>query len=154
MKTYHEPMSLIENKKIFFNYTIEEKLEAGIELLGLEVKSLRAGHGSLEGAYIAIRGAEAFLIGSHIPPYQSSNTPKSYDPYRSRKLLITKKQIEELLGKEKVRGLTIVPISVYNKGHKIKVEIAIARGKKIHDKRESIKKREVDREVRRTLKNE
>jgi SsrA-binding protein len=147
-------MSYIDNKKAHFNYEILEKLESGIELLGHEVKSIRMSHGSLEGSYVGIRGNEAFLIGANIPPYQMANTPKSYDPYRSRKLLLTKAEIKELTGKEKTKGLTIVPLSVYNKGNKIKISIGIVRGKKKHDKRETIKKRELDREVRRTLKNE
>jgi len=147
-------MSLIENKKVHFNYEILEKLEAGLELLGHEVKSLRKGTGSLEGAHVGVRGNEVFLIGANIPPYQPGNTPKNYDAYRSRKLLLTKAEIKELLGKEKTKGLTIVPISVYNKGNKLKISIGIARGKKKYDKRETIKKRELDREVRRTLKNE
>ena len=82
----------IQNKKAFFNYEITEKLTAGVELLGLEVKSLRKGQGSLEGAYVTVRGAEAYLIGSHIPPFQTSNTPKDYEPMRNRRLLLTKKK--------------------------------------------------------------
>jgi len=144
---------LISHKKAFFNYEITEKLTAGVELLGFEVKSLRAGQGSLEGAYVTIRGAEAFLIGAHIPPFQPSNTPTDYDPIRNRKLLITKKEIDQLTDIESAQGLTIVPISVYNSGRKIKVELGIGRGKKKFDKRETIKKRDSDREIRRTLKN-
>ncbi|MDO8492503.1 MAG: SsrA-binding protein SmpB [bacterium] len=147
-------MSLIENKKAHFNYEILEKLEAGLELLGLEVKSIRNKHGSLEGSHVGVRGNEVFLIGANIPPYQPGNTPKNYDPYRSRKLLLTKAEIKNLLGKEKTKGLTIVPLSVYNKGAKIKISIGVARGKKKYDKRESVKKRELDRDIRRTLKNE
>ncbi len=142
----------IQNKKVFFNYEITEKLTAGVELLGLEVKSLRKGQGSLEGAYVTVRGAEAYLIGSHIPPFQTSNTPKDYEPMRNRRLLLTKKEISELGAIEKKKGLTIVPISVYNHGRKIKVELGIARGKKSFDKRETIKKRDSDRDIRRTIK--
>ncbi len=144
--------NLIQNKKAHFNYEITEKLTAGVELLGFEVKSLRAGQGSLEGAYVTVRGAEAFLIGTHIPPFQAFNTPKDYDPIRNRKLLLTKKEITELGATEKKKGLTIVPISVYSVGRKIKVELGIARGKKSFDKRETIKKRDSDREVRREIK--
>lgn len=147
-------MSLIENKKAYFNYEIMEKLEAGIELFGLEVKSIRGHQGSLDGSHVGVRGNEVFLIGANIPPYQPGNTPKTYDPYRSRKLLLTKAEIKHLLGKEKTKGLTIVPISVYNKGNKIKISIGIGRGKKKYDKRQTIKKRELDREVQRTLKNQ
>ncbi len=147
-------MSLVQNKKAHFNYEIIEKYEAGIELLGFEVKSLKSGQGSLEGSYIKIRGQEAFVTGMNIPPYQVNNTPKEYDPTRSRKLLLTKKEIEELGKVEQKQGLTIVPLSVYNKGRKIKLELAVAKGKKTHDKRETTKKREADREIRRTLKNQ
>lgn len=145
-------MSLLYNKKAHFDYEIEEKLEAGIELLGTEVKSVRAGLGSLLGSRIMPRGGEAYLVGATIPPYQIANASKDYDPSRNRRLLLTKKEIAMLTGVEKEKGLTIVPISVYNKGKKIKVEIGIARGKKKFDKRETIKKREVSREVRRSFK--
>jgi SsrA-binding protein len=146
-------MPLIQNKKAYFNYEILEKIEAGIELLGFEVKSLKKGQGSLEGAHITIRGQEAFVINMQIPPYQPGNTPKDYDPLRNRRLLLTKKEIAGLSGEEKQKGLTIIPISVYNKGRKLKLEIAIVRGKKKYDKRETIKKRDVDREIRREMKN-
>ena len=138
-----------ENRKARFNYEILEKYEAGIELLGMEVKSVRSGRMSLEGAFVVIRGGEAFLINAGIPPYQPNNTLKDYDSLRNKKLLLTKKEIATLAGSEKNKSLTIVPISVYNKGRKIKVEIALVKGKKKQDKRESIKKRETDREIRR-----
>jgi SsrA-binding protein len=141
-----------ENRKARFNYEILEKYEAGIELLGVEVKSVRGGRMSLEGAFVIIRGGETFLINSNIPPYQPNNAPKDYDPLRNKKLLLTKKEIAILAGSEKNKSLTIVPISVYNKGRKIKVEIALVKGKKKQDKRESIKKRETDREIRREYK--
>ncbi len=141
-----------ENRKARFDYEILEKYETGIELLGTEVKSVRGGKMSLESTFVIIRGGEAFLINSNIPAYQPKNADKNYDPLRNRKLLLTKKEIAELAGSEKNKSLTIVPISVYNKNRKIKVEIALVKGKKKHDKRESIKKRDVDREVRRTLK--
>ena len=143
--------SYAENRKAHFNYEILEKYEAGIELLGTEVKSVRGGRMSLEGAFVIIRGGEGFLINSNIPPYQLKNAPKDYDPLRNRKLLLTKKELGELAGQEK-QGLTIVPLSVYNKGRKIKVNIASVKGKKKRDKRETIKKRETDREIRREYK--
>jgi len=145
-------MSLIQNKKAHFNYEILEKTEAGIELLGFEVKSLKNGQGNLEGSHITIRGNEAFVIGMQIPPYQPANTPKDYEPTRNRRLLLTKKEILDLAKTEAQKGLTIIPISVYNKGRKLKLEIAVVRGKKKFDKRETIKKRDVDREIRRSLK--
>ena len=146
-------MPLVQNKKIYHDYEILKKIEAGLKLQGFEVKSLKDGQGSLAGAYIIIRGNEAFAVGMRIPPYQIKNTPADYDPYRPRKLLLHGKEIAELAGYEKQKGLTIVPVSVYNKSGKVKVEIAVARGKKKHDKREAIKKRDIEREIGRTLKN-
>ena len=141
-----------ENRKAYFNYEILEKYETGIELLGTEVKSVRGGRMSLEGAFVIARGNEVFLINANIPPYQIKNAPKDYDPLRNRKLLLTKKEINELGENEKNKSLTIVPISVYNKNRKIKVEIALVKGKKKFDKRETIKKRDTDREIRREYK--
>ncbi|HTE48717.1 MAG TPA: SsrA-binding protein SmpB [Candidatus Paceibacterota bacterium] len=141
-----------ENRKARFNYEILEKYEAGIELLGTEVKSVRGGKMSLDGAFVIIRGGEAYLINANIPPYQLKNAPRDYDPLRNRKLLLTKKEIAELGGSEKNKSLTIVPLSVYNKGRKIKVEIALVKGKKKYDKRESLKKRDTEREIRREIK--
>ena len=141
-----------ENRKARFNYEILEKYETGIELLGVEVKSVRGGQMSLEGAFVIMRGGEAFLINANIPPYQVKNSPKDYDPLRNRKLLLTKKEISGLSGSEKNKSLTIVPLSVYNKNRKIKVEIALVKGKKKFDKRETIKKRDTDREIRREYK--
>lgn len=146
-------MSLVQNKKIHFNYEILERYEAGIELLGGEVKALRAGHGSLDGAHVTVRGGEAFLIGATVNPYQAGNTQKGYDPVRHRRLLLTKDELAELAEQESKKGLTIVPVAVYSKGRKIKVEIAVVRGKKTHDKRESIKKREAERDIMRDIKS-
>ena len=145
-------MSLIQNKKANFNYEILEKFEAGLELLGFEVKAIKNKQGNIDSAYVVVRGGEAFLIGSDIPPYQGKNTPPSYERSRNRKLLLTKKEIAHIADEENKKGLTIVPISFYNKANKIKVEVAIVRGKKKYDKRETIKKRDSDREIRRTLK--
>jgi len=146
-------MPLVANKKAYFNYEILEKLEAGIELLGFEVKSLKKGQGSLEGSHVTVRGSEAFVTGMQIPPYQPANTPKDYDLIRNRKLLLTKKEIAKLSGEENQKGLTIIPLSVYNKGRKLKIEIAVVRGKKKYDKRETIKKRDTERDIRRELKS-
>jgi len=142
----------VENKKAHFNYEIVEKFEAGIELVGLEVKSIKKNQGSLEGAYVIVRGGEAYIVNSFIPPYQENNTPKGYEPRRNRKILMTKKEISKLSDTES-GNLTIVPISIYNKGNRIKVSIAIVRGKKKFDKRETIKKRENDRSVRREFRD-
>ncbi len=146
--------SLVQNKKVYFNYEITERFTAGIELFGFEVKSLRQKHGQLDGAYVTVRGGEAFLIGANIPAFQPKNAPEDFDPLRNRKLLLTKKEIKQLAEVENKKGLTIVAIAVYNNKHKLKLEIGIARGKKEFDKRETIKKRETDREIRRTLKGE
>ena len=142
-----------ENKKAYFNYEILEKLTAGIQLLGYEVKAVRAGRMTMDGAYAVVRGGEAFLINSAVTLLQPKNAPKDYDERRNRKLLLTKKELTYLTGKEKQNGLTIVALSVYNIGRKIKVELGLAKGKKKSDKRESIKKRESDREIDRTLKS-
>ena len=142
--------TLIHNRKAGFNYEIIDKIEAGIELQGSEVKALRLGQASLDGAYGVIRNGEAWLIGAFISPYQPENASgkgAGYDPRRNRKLLLTRAEIAKLAGLP--ANLTIVPISVYNKARKIKLEIAIARGKKQFDKRATIKKRETEREVRR-----
>ncbi|HAO64623.1 TPA: SsrA-binding protein [Candidatus Taylorbacteria bacterium] len=141
--------TLIENKKVHFNYEILERFQAGLEVVGHEVKSLRNKLGALDGTYVTIRGGEAYLINMFIPPYQVNNTEESYDPRRNRRLLLTKKEILKLAETEHHAGLTIVPISVYNNKRWIKIEIAIVRGKKQFDKRETIKKRETEREIRR-----
>ncbi len=146
--------SFVTNKKAHFNYEILERFEAGIELLGFEVKAIRAGRASLDGSHVTMRGGEAFLIGSGVTPLQPKNTPGDYDERRNRRLLLTKKEIRELGKTAEMKGLTIVPLSMYNKKRTIKVEIAVVRGKKKFDKRESIKKRDTDREVQRTLKGE
>jgi len=139
----------VNNKKAHFDYEILDKYEAGIELLGFEVKSIKNSQGSLEGAYVIIRGGEAYVMNMFIPPYQENNTPKDYEPRRNRRLLLSKKEMHELSNTEADRGLTIVPISIYNKSNLIKVTVAVVRGKKKFDKRETTKKREVDRTVRR-----
>ncbi|HJN62888.1 MAG TPA: SsrA-binding protein SmpB [Candidatus Paceibacterota bacterium] len=143
----------LKNKKASFDYEIEEKLQAGLELFGLEVKSIRQNKGSLEGGRVVVRGNEAYLVGVNIPPYQPNNTPKDYDPERPRKLLLSKKEIARIGGIESKKGLTIVPISVYNAGRNLKLEIGIARGKKKYDKRESIKKKDTKRDVEREAKH-
>jgi len=146
-------VDLIHNKKINVDYEVLETYEAGIELLGIEVKSIRSNQGSLLGTHITIRGGEAFLIALNIPPFQIKNTPKDYDPKRNRRLLLSKKEIGELAGIEVKKGLTIVPVSMYSKGKKIKVKVAVVRGKKKFDKREDIKKRDTDRDIRREFKD-
>jgi len=145
-------MNLVEHKKARFDYEVLEEYEAGIELLGHEVKSLRAHHGKLEGSHVIVRGGEAYITGMSVPPYQPKNTPKEYDPARTRKLLLTKKEIAALAVFEGQKGLTIIPLSVYNKKSKLKVRIAVARGRKKYDKRAVLKERESKRQIQRTLK--
>mgnify|MGYP003393950805 CR=1 FL=1 len=143
---------LIENKRALFDYSIIERIEAGMELLGHEVKSLRAGQGSLLGAHVVARGGEAYLVGATIPPWQQANAPKSYDTERTRRLLLSQKEIARIASSEGEKGLTIIPISVYNSGRNLKLEIAVVRGKQKQDKRESIKKRDTERDIRRDFK--
>ncbi len=145
-------MALVENKRVGFDYQILQTLEAGLELYGYEVKSLRAGHGSLKGARVVARGGEAYLVGATIPAWQPANAPKSYDPERARRLLLKSKEIDLIRGAESEKGLTIVPLSVYNKGRNLKLSLGIARGKKMGDKRQSIKEREEKVRIRRSLK--
>ena len=146
-------MVLIRNKKAHLDYAFLDTFEAGLELLGFEVKSLRAGHGNLEGARVVARGGEAYLVGATIPPYQTNNTPKDYDPERTRRLLLNSDEIAQIAAAEGAKGLTVVPISVYNKHRNLKLHIAIARGKKQYDKRQDLKKRDEKRSMERTLKN-
>ena len=146
--------TFIQNKKAHFNFEILKRFEAGLVLIGREVKSVRAGKGSLKGAHVLVRGGEAFLVGASITEYQPANTPKSYEPERTRKLLLSKKELAEIENQTEKAGLTAIPIRLYNNGSKIKLEIAVARGKKKHDKRESLKERDCKREIQRTLKNQ
>ena len=144
----------IRNKKATLNFELLEEFEAGAVLAGYEVKSIRLGRGKLEGCHVIVRGREAFVVGISIAIYQEANTPKSYDPERARKLLLSRKELAKLETASQQAGLTIVPISWYSKGGKIKLSIAIARGKKKADKRETLKKRDAKREIERTLKNQ
>jgi len=149
---------LAKNKKAYYNYQILEKFEAGVSLIGQEVKSIKSGRINLAGSYVVLkeyvkgRHPEVFLIGATIPPYQPKNISPDYNPERSRKLLLKKSEIKHLIGKVKEKGLTLVPLRIYTKRGKIKLEFGVAKGKKKVDKRESIKKREVEREMKRELK--
>jgi SsrA-binding protein len=144
--------TLIDNRKAHFNYEVIEKYEAGIELLGFEVKSIKGGRAIIAGAFAIVRGGEVYLMNMQIPPYQMGNTPVDYDPTRTRKLLLSRKQIKELVDMDNKKGLTLIPLSLYSKGRLIKVELAVVKGKKNYDKRETIKKRETDREINREYK--
>jgi SsrA-binding protein len=144
----------VQNKKAHFDFDFLEVFEAGVVLYGHEVKSLRSGKASLNGAYVVIRGGEAFLVNASISPYQTANTPKGYDPERARKLLLSKKQLAELeLGSEK-QGLTIVAIKWYNNNRHLKLQIALAKGKKKADKRETLKERDSKRDIDRIMKSQ
>ena len=145
---------LAENKKAYFNYEILEKFEAGVVLNGQEVKSLKTNGVNLAGSYAVLKDEELFWIGANIPPYQPRNIGSSYDPERSRKLLLKKTEIKYLIGKSRQKGLTLMPIKLYTIRGKIKLEFAIVRGKRQFDKRDSIRKREVEREIDRELKRE
>ncbi len=142
-----------ENRKARFDYEIIDTVETGIELFGFEVKSVRQGGARLAGSYVKVLGGELFLVGSNVSPYQSGNTPADYDAERMRKLLVTKKEMAEFERKHKSDRLTLVPLKLYSVGRRIKCEIGLVRGKKKYDKRESIKKRDTEREIRRTLKS-
>ena len=140
-----------ENKKAKFDYDILETLEAGLLLTGQEVKSIRTGQASLKSAYVTLHGNQALLTNAHIPKYKFAGQVKDYDPEHSRPLLLKQKEINYLRGKLEQKGLTIVPLALYNSGRHVKATIAIARGKKQFDKRRTIKKRETDIEIRRAL---
>lgn len=141
-------MKLVDSKKLHLTYVITETFETGIELFGFEVKALRNKQGSLDGAKVLIRGGEAFLVGTYIPPYQAANTPKSYDPYRTRKLLLKKSELVELYKREQSKTLTLAPHSLYLKHNLIKCEVAVCKKKDNKDKREDIKKDIARRELR------
>jgi SsrA-binding protein len=145
--------TLSENKKAYHDYEILEKFEAGISLNGQEVKSIKLGRGSIKGSYITFSKGEAFLTGAVVPPYQPKNAPKDYNDKRERKLLLQKKELKHLIGKKEQKGLTFIPLKIYTKGRIIKLEIAIVKGKKTKDIRETIKKRDFDRDKQRFLKN-
>ncbi|USN87525.1 MAG: SsrA-binding protein SmpB [Candidatus Nomurabacteria bacterium] len=144
----------IRNKKATFDFEILDTFEAGAVLNGFEVKAIRNGKASLNGAYVVIRGGEAWLLGASISPYQIPNTPKNYDPERTRKLLLNKKELKELVQKGEQQGLTIVAIKWYSKNRKIKLQIALVRGKKKADKREKLKERDTKRNIERILKSQ
>jgi SsrA-binding protein len=146
-------MTLVENKKAHLKYATLEQFVAGLELLGTEVKALRSKLGSLDGSRVVVRGGEAFIVGMTIPPYQAANAGKGYDPERTRRLLLAKREIAELAAAEAKKGLTIIPFEVYTNGRFVKARIHIVRGKGKSDRREDLKKRDAERETGRVLKN-
>ena len=147
-------MDYLRNKKATLDYSIDDTLDVGVQLLGTEVKSVKAQHGSLTGSHVTILNGELILLGAHIPAWQEKNAPNGFDPYRTRKLLAHKKELVGLAKVIKTKGLTIVPISLHNKGSLIKLTIAIAKGKKAADKRNTLRekadKRDMDRAIKET----
>lgn len=141
------------NKRAIHDYELLEKFEGGLVLAGYEVKSIKTGRISLKGAYVTAKGGELFLTNANIPAYQPANTPESYDPTRSRKVLVHKNEIKSLVGKISQKGLTLVPIRVYSRHGLIKLGFAVGKGKKKFDKREDIKKREVKVMMERALRS-
>jgi SsrA-binding protein len=149
--TFDKHKVVAENRRARFDYFIEDKFEAGVVLTGTEVKSLRQGEGSIAESYATMEGEEIWLINSHIPEYSHGNR-MNHEPRRKRKLLLSKREIARLHGAVTRQGLTLVPLSIYFNGRgKAKVELALARGKKVHDKRETVKERDWKREQQRLL---
>lgn len=147
----HDSFKLIcQNKKAKHDYFIDDILEAGIVLLGTEVKSLREGRVNLKDSYAKVKDGEVFLYGCHISPYPHASY-NNHEPERVRKLLLHKREIKRLIGKTREKGYSLIPLRLYFRGGKVKVELALAKGKKKHDKREAIKRREEDRELRRIM---
>ena len=144
--------TVAQNRKAFHDYSIEETVEAGIMLTGTEVKSLRDGKANLMDSYVLVKNSEVFLLNCHISPYSHGNI-MNHDPVRTRKLLLHKKEIERLQGKAAQKGFSLIPLKIYFKGSHAKVEIGLARGKKQYEKRDTIKKREADREIERAMKS-
>ncbi|MFA5354513.1 MAG: SsrA-binding protein SmpB [Thermodesulfovibrionales bacterium] len=141
-----------QNRKAYHDYSIEETIEAGVQLLGTEVKSLRDGRANLQDSYVLIKEAEVFLFNCHISPYSHGNI-MNHEPLRTRKLLLHRKEIERLRGKMQQKGLTLIPLKIYFKGAYAKVEVGLARGKRQFEKRESIKEREAKRDIERAMRS-
>jgi SsrA-binding protein len=141
-----------QNRKAYHDYHVEETLEAGVVLSGTEIKSLREGKANVKDSYVIIKDNEIFLLNCHISPYSHGNM-MNHDPIRTRKLLLHRKEINRLRGKTAIRGFTLIPLKIYFKGPFAKIEIALARGKKLFEKRETIKEKEVRREIARAIKN-
>ncbi len=141
-----------QNRKAYHDYSIEETVEAGMSLVGTEVKSLREGKANLKDSYVLVKDSEAFLFNCHISPYSHGNI-MNHDPLRNRKLLLHKKEIIRLQGKIAQKGYTLIPLKIYFKGGRAKVEVGLAKGKREFEKRESIKEREANREIEKAMKS-
>jgi SsrA-binding protein len=146
-------MSIVDNKKAYHDYFIEERFEAGIALEGWEVKAIRAGRAQLKEAYVVVKGGELYLLGSHVSPLATASTHVRPDPTRTRKLLMHRQEISRLLGKVDRAGYTLTPINLHYKGGRIKLEVGLAKGKKQYDKREAEKERDWQRERLRLMRN-
>ena len=146
-------MSIVENRKALHDYSIEERFEAGLVLEGWEVKAIRAGRAQLKEGYVIVRNAELFLIGAHITPLPEASTHIHPDPVRTRKLLLRGEEIRKLIGKVERAGYTLVPLDLHYKAGRVKLQIGLAKGKKLYDKRATEKEREWQREKQRILKN-
>lgn len=144
-------MDIATNKRAYFDYEIIETYEAGVELKGFEVKAIKSGRINLAGSYAIVRGGELWLLNADIPPYQPLNTPDDYDQKRSRRLLLRKFEIGNLIGRVQEKGLTLLPLKVYTKNRRIKILIGLGKSRKKADKRELLKKREAEREIGRNL---
>jgi len=144
-------MSIVDNRKAYHDYFIEEKFEAGVALEGWEVKAVRAGRAQIKEAYVIVKNGEIVLIGAHITPLVSASTHVVAEPTRTRKLLLHGREIERLTGKTKERGLTLVALKLYFRDGRAKVEIGLGRGKKLYDKRETLKRKNAEREIARSL---
>lgn len=144
---------LAKNRRANYDYELKEKYEAGLVLTGQEVKSIKTGHISLNGSFITRKNNELFLTNANVPPYKFAGAVQNYDPERSRKILINKSELKNLIGKISVEGLTLVPLCVYTKRKLVKLEFAVGKGKKRFDKRQDIKKKEAQRKMERMLKN-
>ncbi|MEZ5499406.1 MAG: SsrA-binding protein SmpB [Steroidobacteraceae bacterium] len=153
MKKDSSSALIAENRKARFDYFIEDRYEAGLALLGWEVKALRAGRAQLTEAYVYLRGGEAFLIGAHFSPMKTTSTHVPADPVRTRKLLLQRSELQHLIGAVERRGYTLVPLELFWKNGKAKLRLGLAKGKKQHDKRATEKARDWEREKARVLKN-
>ena len=146
-------MSIVENRKAFHDYFIEERFEAGLALEGWEVKAIRAGRAHLKEAYVVVKGGEIVLVGAHVTPLTQASTHVRADPTRTRKLLLHREEIDRLVGRVERAGYTLAPLDLHYRNGRIKLEVGLAKGKKRHDKRDAIREREWTREQQRILRN-
>lgn len=151
LRVAEERQTISVNRQAYHDYFVDETIEAGLALTGTEVKSIRAGHVNLRGAFARVKQGEAWLEGMHIAPYEQG-TYMNHDPMRPRKLLLHRRQIDRLVGKMQTKGLTLIPLRLYFSHNRAKIELGLARGKKLYDKREAIRERDANREMARATK--